>query len=69
MMFPIGSRVVHVKTQGRIRGVVKKVATDATGTDVDVLVDRLHGRVMTYDARNLMIEEDWDRQGSDGGAR
>ncbi len=46
-----GDRVVHTKTQGRIRGKVVRVLVEV---DVDGL-DRMNP--MPYDAENLELEE------------
>lgn len=57
-----GMRVVHIKTEGRTRGVVKALVIEETVTKVQVRVDKLPGTVITYKAENLMSEEEWEKK-------
>lgn len=52
----IGTRVVHVRTGGRVRGIVTELHFTANSSKATVLIDELRGREMDYDLSNLAVE-------------
>lgn len=55
----VGDRVVHVKSNGRIRGVVESITMTRERKTASVEIDGLNGRRMTYSLENLCPERSW----------
>lgn len=55
----LGQRVVHIRTKGRLRGVVQRILLGTKASTADILLDGLRGQVMPYDINNLELESSW----------